>query len=101
MFQGAENLEAITEPLGGVAPAVGLEPTTKRLTAARSTTELRRNGWRASARGPHRVTARKDTARPLAQQPEDKRNDQGDRERHGTEPEPRVAKHDDRRVAPK
>src|SRR3990170_6708115 len=27
----------------GLAPAVGLEPTTKRLTAARSTTELRRN----------------------------------------------------------
>ena len=32
----------------GVAPAVGLEPTTKRLTAARSTTELRRNVSRAS-----------------------------------------------------
>src|SRR5688572_1082643 len=29
---------------GEVAPAVGFEPTTKRLTAARSTTELRRNG---------------------------------------------------------
>ena len=28
---------------GSVAPAVGLEPTTKRLTAARSTTELRRS----------------------------------------------------------
>src|SRR4029079_19079065 len=27
-----------------MAPAVGLEPTTKRLTAARSTTELRRSG---------------------------------------------------------
>ena len=29
--------------LDGLAPAVGLEPTTKRLTAARSTTELRRS----------------------------------------------------------
>jgi hypothetical protein len=29
-----------------VAPAVGLEPTTKRLTAARSTTELRRSEGR-------------------------------------------------------
>ena len=29
--------------VGRLAPAVGLEPTTKRLTAARSTTELRRN----------------------------------------------------------
>ena len=27
-----------------MAPAVGFEPTTKRLTAARSTTELRRSG---------------------------------------------------------
>ena len=36
----------------GVAPAVGFEPTTWRLTAARSTTELRRNGSRASR--PHR-----------------------------------------------
>jgi hypothetical protein len=31
----------------GLAPAVGLEPTTKRLTAARSTTELRRNNMLA------------------------------------------------------
>src|SRR5689334_1067039 len=29
-----------------LAPAVGFEPTTKRLTAARSTTELRRSGGR-------------------------------------------------------
>ena len=31
------------DPLEGLAPAVGFEPTTKRLTAARSTTELRRS----------------------------------------------------------
>src|SRR5690349_11318805 len=43
-----------------MAPAVGLEPTTKRLTAARSTTELRRSEGRRSAsrrrrrRGPAR-----------------------------------------------
>src|SRR5262245_10337289 len=30
-------------PIRGVAPAVGFEPTTNRLTADRSTTELRRN----------------------------------------------------------
>jgi thiosulfate/3-mercaptopyruvate sulfurtransferase len=41
-----------------VAPAVGFEPTTKRLTAARSTTELRRSEWgrrgdrRAGPEGP-------------------------------------------------
>lgn len=34
-----------------VAPAVGFEPTTKRLTAARSTTELRRNACRSLAGG--------------------------------------------------
>src|SRR5262245_31711700 len=34
---------------GGLAPAVGFEPTTKRLTAARSTTELRRNEVAISA----------------------------------------------------
>src|SRR6185295_6340864 len=36
----------------GVAPAVGLEPTTKRLTAARSTTELRRSEGPIRPRGP-------------------------------------------------
>ena len=46
-----------------VAPAVGFEPTTKRLTAARSTTELRRNGREHEARTGHaRVAGRKDTA---------------------------------------
>ena len=39
----------------GLAPAVGFEPTTKRLTAARSTTELRRNGREPRAR---RATSR-------------------------------------------
>ena len=34
-----------------VAPAVGLEPTTKRLTAARSTTELRRSEERRVGEG--------------------------------------------------
>ena len=34
-----------------LAPAVGFEPTTKRLTAARSTTELRRNACRRGAPG--------------------------------------------------
>src|SRR5437762_9091219 len=38
-----------------LAPAVGLEPTTKRLTAARSTTELRRSG---TARGGRRWPSR-------------------------------------------
>ena len=36
--------------LGRVAPAVGFEPTTLRLTAERSTTELRRNGARRARR---------------------------------------------------
>src|SRR5439155_11074352 len=38
-----------------LAPAVGFEPTTKRLTAARSTTELRRSG---TARGGRRWPSR-------------------------------------------
>jgi hypothetical protein len=40
--------------LMGVAPAVGLEPTTKRLTAARSTTELRRSEGRRTVTGRRR-----------------------------------------------
>ena len=53
-----EIVAARSQPAGfriRVAPAVGLEPTTKRLTAARSTTELRRSedaGHRAMP-GPH------------------------------------------------
>src|SRR5437762_10968678 len=43
-----------------MAPAVGLEPTTKRLTAARSTTELRRSeGRRARERPPTRAPSRR------------------------------------------
>src|SRR5579884_1772835 len=37
---------AVTENGGKVAPAAGFEPATMRLTAARSTTELRRSGPR-------------------------------------------------------
>ena len=54
-----------------MAPAVGFEPTTKRLTAARSTTELRRNGVRAAvapAGRASRASRRKDTADVLAEQ---------------------------------
>jgi diguanylate cyclase (GGDEF)-like protein/PAS domain S-box-containing protein len=43
-FGRPETVAAMAERLEKLAPAVGLEPTTKRLTAARSTTELRRNG---------------------------------------------------------
>ncbi len=49
----------------GMAPAVRFELTTKRLTAARSTTELRRNGTAGSALavvGRAHATGRKDTA---------------------------------------
>ena len=41
--QNVTTEEAIAARSNQVAPAVGFEPTTKRLTAARSTTELRRN----------------------------------------------------------
>ena len=44
-----------------VAPAVGLEPTTKRLTAARSTTELRRSEGSRKAIGAARGRAAKDS----------------------------------------
>ena len=45
--QLVRRLQQPVDGLGsGVAPAVGFEPTTMRLTAARSTTELRRNGSR-------------------------------------------------------
>ena len=50
---------------GKVAPAVGFEPTTKRLTAARSTTELRRNGSASrvrEARAPRRAGGRASSA---------------------------------------
>jgi hypothetical protein len=39
----ASRLDQILIHSGVLAPAVGFEPTTKRLTAARSTTELRRS----------------------------------------------------------
>ena len=45
-----------------LAPAVGFEPTTKRLTAARSTTELRRSeGTVGTVRGRRRGAAAEDT----------------------------------------
>jgi hypothetical protein len=40
---GVSYAPGVTGRLGKLAPAVGFEPTTWRLTAARSTTELRRN----------------------------------------------------------
>ena len=43
MAQSGPNRPELVELSVKVAPAVGFEPTTKRLTAARSTTELRRN----------------------------------------------------------
>ena len=84
-----------------MAPAVGFEPTTKRLTAARSTTELRRNGMRAAEApaGPSasRAGRRKDTADVLAEQQHASGHDRGKRERDPAELEPCVADHDHRR----
>ena len=53
-----------------LAPAVGLEPTTKRLTAARSTTELRRSDAIAGRRSwRRRSAARKDSTQGRARAP--------------------------------
>ena len=53
-----------------LAPAVGFEPTTKRLTAARSTTELRRNARRTIGRGPDGAVAMIRAARHRGQSAE-------------------------------